>query len=533
VNLLEIRNLSVSIDGRAVLHGVDLAVKPGEVVGLAGESGSGKTLTALAVMGLLPPRAATVGDIRFEGRDLTAFGEREWQGFRGRKAGIVFQEPMTALNPLMRIGHHVAEAILAHRRLPRRQAFDRAAELLLRVGLPPDRAGPERHPHELSGGQRQRAMIAAALALEPPLLVADEPTTALDVTTQARILAMLRDRVRDSGAGLLLISHDLGVLAGMADRVAIMRAGRIVEQGPSPALLREARHPYSRALVRAAMPPPLPARSTPLPIGQCPVLQADALTCSYRLPGRKPFRAVDDVSLAIGKGERVGLVGESGCGKSTLARALLGLAPPTEGRVRIQGEDLYRKSGRTRRELRRQLQAVFQDPYGSFNPRHRVGRIVAEPLHLLERRPSRQARAEAVGRALEDVGLDPADAERFPHQFSGGQRQRIAIARALALRPQAVILDEPVSALDVSVRARILDLLDRLNGRFGLGYLFISHDLAVIRAVAERVLVMHAGRVVEQGPTEQVLRDPRHSCTRALIEAAPKLEAFGVRHGKD
>ena len=523
MSLLEIENLHVDIGGRHALAGIDLAVEAGEILGLVGESGSGKSMTALSVMGLLPPASRVRGQIRFEGEDLLQRSEASMRRFRGRAAGIVFQEPMTALNPLMRIGDHVCEAILAHGGGSRREAWRSACELLIRVGLPPERAGPERYPHELSGGQRQRAMIAGAIALKPQLLIADEPTTALDVSTQARILDLLRRLVREDGTSLLLITHDLGVVAGMADRIAIMREGRIVERGPCPGLLRRLRHPYSRELIRAATPEPLSARVDPVAADATRPLQVEDLRCAYRLPGGEEHVAVNRVSLTIAEGERVGLVGESGCGKSTLARTILGLQSPRQGRVRVQGEDLYGQGSRSLRRLRRQLQAVFQDPYGSFNPRHRIGRIVAEPLHLLEGEASRSRRREAVERALADVGLDPADVDRFPHEFSGGQRQRIAIARALVLRPSVVVLDEPVSALDVSVRAQILALLAELNRAFRVGYLFITHDLTVVRAVAERVLVMRDGEVVEEGETSRVLESPSHSYTRSLIEAAPDL----------
>ncbi len=522
MSLLRIEGLHVDVGGRSALRGIDLTIEGGETVGLVGESGSGKTMSALAVMGLLPHGAMVRGSILFDGRDLLRQSERDIRSFRGREAGIIFQEPMTALNPLLRIGKHVSEAILAHGGVSRSSAWQAACDLLIRVGLPPDRAGPDRYPHELSGGQRQRAMIAGAMALRPRLLIADEPTTALDVTTQARILDLLRRLVQEDGASLLLISHDLGVVAGMADRIAIMREGEIVEHGPCPALLRNVQHPYSRKLIRAAAPRPLDAMPVPRKSGEAAALEAENVACAYRMPGGREHIAVDGVSLSIANGERVGLVGESGCGKSTLARALLGLEAPRQGAIRVHGEELYGR-GRAQQRLRRQLQAVFQDPYGSFNPRHRIGRIVAEPLHLLGRTASAAFRRCAVVKALEDVGLDPRDVNRYPHEFSGGQRQRIAIARALVLRPSVVVLDEPVSALDVSVRAQILALLAELNSSYRVGYLFISHDLTVVRAVAERVLVMRNGCIVEEGDTRSVLDAPSHPYTRSLIEAAPDL----------
>ena len=521
MSLLEIENLSVSINGTPVIREIDLKVAAGETVGLVGESGSGKTMTALAVLRLLPPGSQVTGSLRFDGRDLGALSETEMCDLRGREIGIVFQEPMTALNPLLRIGEQVAEALRVHG-ASRREAQQRTGSLLARVGLSPDQVGPERYPHELSGGQRQRVMIAAAMALRPRLLIADEPTTALDVTTQARILDLLRRLVREDGASLLLITHDLGVVSEMANRVAIMREGEIVEHGPCPGLFRELRHPYSLALLQAAS--PAPAQPRPSDRADKLVLQAERIVRDYRLSRQRTFRAVDGVSLRIGHGERVGLVGESGSGKSTLTRTLLGLEPPDSGRVSVLGEDLFAVRFARQRQLRHNVQAVFQDPYGSFNPRHRIGRVVAEPLHLEETPVTPGEKRDRVAKALEDVGLQASDARKFPHEFSGGQRQRIAIARALVLRPSLVILDEPVSALDVSIRAQILALLSDLNRRFDLAYLFITHDLAVVRAVADRVLVMRNGRIVEEGATLEVLEHPRDEYTRSLLAAMPSLE---------
>jgi peptide/nickel transport system ATP-binding protein len=527
MTLLAIRGLSVELRGRPLLEALDLEVGRGEIVGLIGESGSGKSMTALAIAGLLPPAATAVGSVRFEGSELLGADERALCAVRGRGIGMVFQEPATALNPLMTIGAQVAETARVHGTLSKAEARERAAATLSRVGLPADRAGLDRYPHELSGGQRQRVAIALAIALAPRLLIADEPTTALDVTTQAQILELLSALVAADGMALILISHDLAVVAGIAARLAILRAGRIVEQGATRAVLRSPTDAYTRALVRDFT--PVPAMPRPAPAA-APLLEALHVVRAYRAPrtqffGRPPLRrAVDGVSLAVAAGERVGLVGESGSGKSTLVRALLGLEPPEAGAIRIDGEDLAAARAPAVRRLRRLVQGVFQDPYGSLNPRHRVGRIVAEPLHLLMEVLTAAERERRVAGVLEAVGLRPADAQRRPHEFSGGERQRIAIARALVVEPRLLVLDEAVSGLDASLRAQVLALLLELSAARGLAYLFVSHDLGVVRAVTDRTLVMRAGVIVEEGPTADVLDRPRHAYTRELVAASPSLE---------
>jgi len=527
MTLLAVRDLDVTIGTRPVLAALRFEVAPGEVLGLIGESGSGKSLTALALAGLLPAGARAAGSVVFAGEELVGAGERALCRVRGRGIGIVFQEPATALNPLLTIGAQVAETARVHGGFSAAAARARAAATLERVGLPAAAVPPDRYPHELSGGQRQRVAIALAVALAPRLLIADEPTTALDVTTQAQILALLAELAAADRMALILISHDLAVVAGVAPRIVILQAGRIVEQGPTRTVLRAPAHAYTRALVRDFMLPPAPARP---PSVAAPLLVADGIVRGYRGPrtgffGRPALRrAVDGVSLAIAPGERVGLVGESGSGKSTLVRALLGLEVPEAGSVRVAGERLAGAAAGTARRLRRLVQAVFQDPYGSLNPRHRVGRIVAEPLALLAERLTAGERERRVAAALGDVGLAAADARRRPHEFSGGQRQRIAIARALVVEPRLVILDEAVSALDASLRTQILELLLGLSAARGLAYLFVSHDLGVVRAVTDRTLVMRAGRIVEEGPTAEVLERPRHPYTRQLVAATPSLE---------
>ena len=525
--LLSIEDLDLSIAGVPILRQVSLQLAAGEVLGVVGESGSGKSLTALSVMRLLPRMARTGGRVILDGVDVLTLTEQKMCERRGRDVGMVFQEPMTALNPLKTIGAQVAEVFSLHLDLPRADAERRALAVLERVGLPPARIPPTRYPHELSGGQRQRVVIAMAVAMSPKLVIADEPTTALDVTMQAQILKLLRRLVAEDGAGLMLISHDLAVVAAMADRVAVMRRGEVVETGPGGSRAFEMLvHPYSVALREASSHEP--ARPA-LPPGE-PLLAVDGVVRDYPLPrphlfaARPHNRAVDTVSFTVRRGESVGLVGESGCGKSTLARAILALEPVQGGRIGVAGQDLAGLSGAPLAAFRRRVQMVFQDPYGSFDPRHRAGRIVGEPLRLLDRPVGPEERGRLVGQALVEVGLAPDDADKYPHEFSGGQRQRLAIARALITRPDLIVLDEPVSALDVSIRAQILDLLADLQSRLRLTYLFISHDLGVVRAMTDRVMVMSGGRIVEEGATRAVLDDPRHAVTRALVDASRHLD---------
>ena len=524
--MIAVEGLSLDIDDKTVLRDLSFALREGAVFGLVGESGSGKSMTALALMRLLPRGAHTRGRVLLDGTDLMALDEAAMCARRGCDIAMIFQEPMTALNPVQTIGDQVAEALVIHGKATRAEAGRIAAEKLARVGLPPDRVPPTRYPHELSGGQRQRVCIAMAIALRPRLLIADEPTTALDVTTQAQILALLRGLVAEEGMALLLITHDLAVVAGMAADLAVMRDGAIVEHGPTEQVLREMRHPYTRALFEASSHRPDAVTGKR---AAAPLLELHEVVRDY--PARRrglfrrpaPFRAVNRVSLRLARGESLGLVGESGCGKSTLTRAILGLEAVQGGEIRLDGETVH-AGQHMPRHMRRKMQVVFQDPYGSFNPRWRVGRLVAEPFHLLPAPPD-DPRGR-VAEALEAVGLTAGDMDKYIHQFSGGQRQRIAIARALIIRPELIILDEAVSALDVRVRARILDLLADLRGRFGLSYLFISHDLGVVRAVTDRVLVMQGGRIVEEGATETVLGAPRAAYTQRLIAAAPRLPAL-------
>ena len=527
MSLLSIRDLDVAIHGTQILKRVSLDIEPGEILGIIGESGSGKSMTALTVMALLPRGAEVSGQVLLDGADILTTPEKALCTIRGNTVGMVFQEPMTALNPVQSIGDQVAETVRVHTGAGRTEALERARVVLERVGLPADRFPLSRYPHQLSGGQRQRVVIAMAISLQPSLLIADEPTTALDVTTQAQILDLIQRLTREDGMGLMMITHDLAVVSSMADRIAVMRRGEVVETGPTSDLFRSMQHPYTKALFEAS--------GHRVDLGEVEtgpesLLSVKHAVREYPLPRkglfepRKNLRAVDGVSLEMHPGERLGIVGESGCGKSTLTRAILGLEPLQGGEIRFRGE---RISPDMTNVVRTGLQVVFQDPYGSFNPRWRVDRLVAEPFHLLDQPPRGGERLDRIVAALTDVGLSAGDMEKYIHEFSGGQRQRIAIARALITRPELIVLDEAVSALDVSIRAQILDLLADLSSRYGLAYLFISHDLSVVETITDRVMIMLAGKIVEEGPTSKVFENPTHEYTRKLIDAAPSLPEVG------
>ncbi|MEU3825888.1 ABC transporter ATP-binding protein [Streptomyces sp. NPDC029080] len=522
--LLEVTSLDVDFAGRPAVRDVSLTVERGEVLGLVGESGSGKSVTALSVLGLLPGNATARGSIRLDGTELLGASERVLTGIRGDRVAMVFQDPLSAFTPVHRIGDQIAEAVRAHRDTGREQARRRAVELLDLVGIPEPELRSRAFPHEFSGGMRQRAMIAMAMAGEPDLILADEPTTALDVTIQAQILDVLRTARRETGAAVLLVSHDLGVIAGMADRVAVMRDGRVVEQGPAPDVFHRPREPYTRQLLAAV--PRIDTAREPRPADGEPVLRVRGLTRTFPvLKGTVVKRrtgtvyAVDGVDLDIRRGETLALVGESGSGKSTTLFELLELAAPEGGTVELFGQRLGGLGRAAVKDLRRRIQIVFQDPMASLDPRMPVGDIVAEPLRT--QGADRATVARRVAGLLTQVGLDPAHADRFPHEFSGGQRQRIGIARALSVAPELLVLDEPVSALDVSVQAEVLDLLRRLKEELGLAYLFVSHDLSVVRNIADRVSVVYLGRTVEAGPVDEVFARPRHPYTQALLSAVP------------
>ncbi|MDX2934934.1 ABC transporter ATP-binding protein [Streptomyces ipomoeae] len=589
MTLLDVRGLSVDFrtsDGRTVhaVRDVDFTLRRGETLAVVGESGSGKSTTALALTRMLPGTGRiTAGSVRLDGTELTTAGEEELRAVRGARIGMVFQDPMTSLNPVLSVRTQLDEVLRAHGHGDRTARRERAAELLGLVGIPDPRRRLDDHPHQFSGGQRQRILIAMALANEPDVLLADEPTTALDATVQEQILQLLAKLNEETGTALLLITHNMGVVARSCARVLVMYGGTVVEDGPTADVLTRPRHPYTAGLL-AAVPrlsspsgtrltgipgtppdlslplagcafaercasadercgretPPLEAgvacwhagEQSPVAVAEpaaerapvvtgAPVLEAAVLRKEFRGRRRSRLVAVDDVSLRLHAGETLGIVGESGSGKSTLARLLAHAHPSDGGTIRLRGEDVTRPSRTALRTLRRQVQMVFQDPYASLNPRMTVGDIVGEPLLVHGLRPDRAAREARVAELLQLVGLDPAAADRHPRAFSGGQRQRIGIARALAPEPSVLLCDEPVSALDVSVQAQIVNLLADLQRDLGLALLFIAHDLAVVRQVSHRIAVMHRGRIVETGPADELCENPRHPYTSALLAAAP------------
>jgi peptide/nickel transport system ATP-binding protein len=522
---LAIEDLKVSFtSGRESVRAVDgvtIEVAPGEIVAVVGESGSGKSVTSMSTLGLLPPTAQVTGTVRVGGVDVMTLDGPRLRAIRGAEIAMVFQEPMTALNPAFTVGWQVAEALRLHvDDLSKQQALDRAAELLEMVGIRDARRRLGQFPHELSGGLRQRVVIAMAIACEPKILIADEATTALDVTVQAEILDLLRDLRDRFGMAMLVITHNMGVVADIADRVVVMYQGKVVEQAAVEDLFARPVADYTKRLLASV--PRLArgghrVRATPAEETAAPALRLEHLSVEFRGKGRSRTRAVDDVSLTIAQGEVLGLVGESGSGKSTVGRAAIGLLKPTSGTVRLLGESLGDARGRDLRRLRRRCGIVFQDPASSLDPRMTVGDCVAEPLVI----NGIGDRTERVVALLKSVELDPALRRRHPHELSGGQRQRVGIARALALEPQLVIADEPTSALDVSVQAAVLEVFLELQERLGFACLFITHDLAVVGRVSDRVAVMNAGRVVEEGPRDDVLFDAREEYTRRLVTSAP------------
>ncbi len=607
--LLQIKDLHTDIEIRngvvRALSGVDLHVNPGETLGIVGESGSGKTMTALSLMGLLPQGGkVSSGSIILDGQDLTQLPLKEKRKLRGTKVGMIFQDPLTSLNPTMKIGLQVCEPLRVHEKLSKREALARAVEILKRVGMPRPEVVINNYPHQLSGGMRQRVMIAMALVCKPRILIADEPTTALDVTTQMQILDLI-DELRDEyKMGVILITHDLGVVAGHTDRVAVMYAGRIVETAPTKTLFTEPKHRYTSSLM-AALPeralaagtklfsiPGAPPSLTNLPVGcrfaarclwatdECragypdlsgddthtfscfhPVQEGDESPAvlqgkldstsaeetasdapqishdvlldvkeasrEYESAGSGFFKrekgvvsAVDRVSITVKKGETYGLVGESGCGKSTVGRLIAGLEPPSGGAIELDGRDLATLKGRDAVRIHRDVQMMFQDSYAAMDPRMRIDQILAEPMSIQKTGNARQI-AERIMEILEQVGLTEEVLDRYPHEFSGGQLQRLGFARSLTLAPDLIVADEPVSALDVSVQAQVLNLMKDLQQELGLSYLFISHDLAVVQYMADRIGVMYLGRIVEEGPAHEVVKNPKHPYTKALIDSIP------------
>ena len=527
MSLVEVENLSVAFGPKRVVEGVSFTLDRGETLALVGESGSGKSLTALSILQLLPPGGSNpTGRILLDGQSMIGAPERSLRQARGGKAGMIFQEPMTSLNPLHRIGRQVAEAISLHRPLSGPALRAAAIAALARAGFADAESRLEAFPHQLSGGQRQRVMIAMALANEPALLIADEPTTALDVSIQGQILAELVALKQAHGLALLLISHDLRIVRRYADKLCVMKDGAVVEAGRVADVFAAPAHPYTRMLLDA-VPKGAPA---PLPPDAAEVLRAENIKVYF--PIRRGLlrrqvgavKAVDGVSLTLREGETLGLVGESGSGKTTIGLACLRLAP-VEGKIVVAGQDIAQLNGRDLRRLRAKMQMVFQDPYGSLSPRMTVGDIVAEGLTVHAPGLTKPERDIKVAAQLEEVGLPGDSALRYPHEFSGGQRQRISIARALILAPRFVVLDEPTSALDMSVQAQIVELLRDLQRRHGFGYLFISHDLKVVRALSHRVAVLRQGKIVESGTSEQIFDHPTQEYTRSLMQAAFALDS--------
>jgi oligopeptide/dipeptide ABC transporter ATP-binding protein len=536
--ILDVRDLSVTFetqDGRVqAVKSLSFSLAPGECLGLVGESGSGKSQTVLAAMGLTAANGKVEGSILFDGVEMNGLSAKQLNAIRGDRVAMIFQDPLTSLTPHMTVGAQMAEVLAQHKNLKGRAAEQRIVEWLERVRIPEARRRLHQFPHELSGGMRQRVMIAAAMLCEPQVLLADEPTTALDVTVQAQVLDLMDELKRETGAGLVLITHDMGVIARMADRVVVMRHGEAVERGSVDQVFAAPAHAYTRMLLDA-MPrmdrtdrggrPAIAASPSP---DVKPILEVDDLHVTFpvHVPGGLfgkpvPLRAVDGVSFSLRPGETMGVVGESGCGKSTLARGVLRLLDPSAGSVAWLGRDIAKSSRKDVQPLRQELQIVFQDPLASLDPRTTIGQSIAEPLTVF--RPEVDAKGrEALARdMMERMGLDPGLVNRYPHELSGGQNQRVGIARAMILKPKLVVCDEAVSALDVSVQAQILDLLIDLQKEFGLAMMFISHDLSVVREICHRVMVLYLGRVVEMAPREVLFATPRHPYTRALLSAVP------------
>ena len=520
MSLLRVENLSVSFGSNRVVDNVSFRIEAGEKFALVGESGSGKTVSALALMRLLP-EAQIRGNQLFDGQKIQLMSENALRQLRGKDIAMIFQEPMTALNPLFTIGNQIAEVLMLHEGLSAREAANRAVELLEKTGIPEPARRALSYPHQLSGGQRQRAMIAMALACKPKLLIADEPTTALDVTIQVQILELLNQLQREEGMAVLMITHDLNLVKSFADRVGVMQDGRLIESADTNRLFGQPREEYTQRLLASHAKRMV---EDAIPNAE-PLLEAKGVRCSFFIrkgwSRQKEFVAVESLDVSLPRGETLGIVGESGSGKSTLGMALLRLSvAKTQGHIRFNGNNITNMSSNQLRSVRAQMQVVFQDPFASLSPRRTVEQIIAEGLELHKPGLPRHSLRDAVAAGLQEVGLSPALMSRYPHEFSGGQRQRIAIARALVLKPALILLDEPTSSLDVSVQYQVLELLADLQRKHGIAYLFISHDLAVIRAMAHRVIVMKDGLVVESGKTSDVLNSPKEAYTQKLLAAA-------------
>ena len=523
--LLSVRDLTICFGAFEAAKKVSFDIAPGETLALVGESGSGKSVTALSILKLLPPSASLEGTISLDGQNLVSASANELRAVRGNEVGMIFQEPMSSLNPVHTVGKQIGEILATHQGMRQTAARKRTLELLAEVGIPDPERRVDDYPHQLSGGQRQRVMIAMALANNPKLLIADEPTTALDVTVQAQILALLKKLQRQHGMAMLFITHDLTIVRKIADRVSVMTQGEVVESGPTADIFANPKHAYTQKLLAAS-----PRGAPVLPKSASPVL-VETKDLKVWFPIKRGLlrrtvghiRAVDGVDIAIHKGETLGVVGESGSGKSSLGYALLRLIP-SDGKIVILGQDIAARSGRAMRPMRKHMQIVFQDPFGSLSPRMSVGEIVEEGLKVHMPRLNVAEREAKVVAVINEVGLDPKAANRYPHEFSGGQRQRIAIARALVLEPDFLVLDEPTSALDISIQAQVIDLLRDVQRRRDLTYLFISHDLRVVKALAHSVVVMRNGRIVEAGPAAAIFARPRDPYTRQLMAAAFDIE---------
>jgi len=531
--VLKVSDLRVSFLGHdkefEAVRGVSFEVKKGETLGIVGESGSGKSVTARSIMRLLPspPSYLKDGEIEFQGEDLVQKTEKEMESIRGRDISMIFQDPMTSLNPTIQIGKQIAESLIKHQNLSKRDAKNRTIELLKLVGIRNSEDRFSQYPHEFSGGMRQRVMIAIALACRPTLLIADEPTTALDVTIQAQILNLMKDMQQRFGTSIILITHDLGVVAGMCDRVAVMKDGEIVETGTTEEIFDNPKHSYTKKLLNALprldekkKPKRDPLRTIGIEKGK-PLLEVKSLKQHFDVGKGNIVKAVDDINFHIKPGETLGLVGESGSGKSTTGRAILRLHEPTDGDVLYQGMAINRLSKNEMKTMRRHMQMIFQDPYSSLNPRFKVLDIIGQALDIHRLSKNKEERKMRVEELLVMVGLEPAHAMRYPHEFSGGQRQRIGIARALAVEPDFIVCDEPLSALDVSIQSQIVELLEDLQHRLGLTYLFIAHDLSMVKHISDRVAVMYAGKIVELAESEELYSNPQHPYTKSLLSAIP------------
>lgn len=531
--LLEVKDLQVSFIGDEkefeAVKGISFHVEKGETLGIVGESGSGKSVTARSIMRLLPspPSFLKSGEINFQGKNLVEQSEKEMESVRGQHISMIFQDPMTSLNPTIRIGEQIAESLKKHQQVSKGEAYRKTIELLEQVGIKNSEKRYSQYPHEFSGGMRQRAMIAMALACNPSLLIADEPTTALDVTIQAQILSLMKSMQEKLGTSIILITHDLGVVAGMCDRVIVMKEGEIVEEGTTDEIFNNPKHDYTKRLLNALpklhekkTPKKAPLLSANLDLSK-PLLEIKSLKKHFDIGHGDILKAVDDLSFEIYPGETLGLVGESGSGKSTTGRTILQLHEPTDGDVLYKGIPITRLSKKQLKTMRRNMQIIFQDPYSSLNPRKKVLDIVGEALDLHGLAKNKEERRSRVEELLELVGLNKEHASRYPHEFSGGQRQRIGIARALAVDPEFIVCDEPLSALDVSIQKQIVDLLKDLQHRLGLTYLFIAHDLSMVKHISDRVAVMYGGKIVELAESEELYSNPQHPYTKALLKSIP------------